>query len=185
MLGAVFAYLFWHAPAEGAGGDGYVERLAAFHRALAGAPPPGFRGSWSVELDRPPWDGAPHVRFEDWYLVEDWAALGALNDAAVTAPRRAPHDAVAGLAGEGRGGVYALHRGEVGGPAAWAGWVVKPRGAPYPEFEARLADAAAGGAVVRRQMVLGPAPEYAVLADGPRTLPWPATATGPRPVEDR
>jgi hypothetical protein len=181
----VLAYLFWHAPAEGAGADAYVARLAAFHRALAAAPPAGFRGSWSVRLERPPWEGAPDARFEDWYLVEDWAALGGLNDAAVQGPRKEPHDAVAGVAGEARGGVYALHQGEVVGPAPWVGWVVKPRGAPYPEFEARLADAAEGGAVLRRQMVLGPAPEYAVLADGPRALPWPATATGPRRLEER
>ena len=185
MLRAVLAYLFWHAPADGAGGDGYVARLAAFHRALAAAPPPGFRGSWSVALERPPWDGAPEVRFEDWYLVEDWAALGALNDAAVQGPRKEPHDAVAGVAGAGRGGVYALHHGALDGPAAWAGWVVKPRGAPYPAFEAQLGEAAGGGAVLRRQLVLGPAPEYVVLADGPRALPWPATATGPRAVEER
>jgi hypothetical protein len=33
--------------------------------------------------------------------------------------------------------------------------------------------------VLRRQMVLGPAPEYAVLAGSDPGLPWPARATGP------
>jgi hypothetical protein len=33
--------------------------------------------------------------------------------------------------------------------------------------------------VLRRQMVLGPAPEYVVLAAAEPSLPWPARATGP------
>jgi len=63
--------------------------------------------------------------------------------------------------------------------------VTKPPGAPYHTFEPELraaVDAAGGGAVLRRQMVLGPAPEYAVLAPGAPDLPWPARATGPHAV---
>ena len=72
--------------------------------------------------------------------------------------------------------------GAVEGPAAWAGWVVKPHGEPYETVEARLreaVDASGGGTVLRRQMVLGPAPEYVVLAASEPSLPWPARATGP------
>jgi hypothetical protein len=138
-----------------------------------------------VRLEAAPWDAGPGEPIEDWYLVDDWTALGTLNDAAVRAPREDAHDAIATLATNGAGGLYVLQHGTVDGAAPWAGWVVKPRGAPYPEVEAQLADAAAGGAVLRRQMVLGPAPEYVVLADGPRALPWPATATGPRALEER
>ena len=96
--------------------------------------------------------------FEDWYLVEDWAALGALNDAAVRAPREAAHDAVAAMAASPAGGLYAPQHGSLDGPAPWAGWVVKPLGEPYETFEPRLhaaVDAAGGGVVLRRQMVLG------------------------------
>jgi hypothetical protein len=178
----MLAYLFWHEPHADVDPDRYVARLNAFHRALADAPPPAFVRSWSVRLDVPAWDGGPS--FEDWYLVEDWAALGTLNEAAVRTPREDAHDAIAALATDGAGGLYALQHGTLDGPAPWAGWVTKPPGAPYDTFEPELRAAvdAAGGAVLRRQMVLGPAPEYAVLAPGAPDLPWPARATGPHAV---
>jgi hypothetical protein len=180
----MLAYLFWHEPRADVDTDAYVARLQAFHAVLAAAPPPSFVQSWSVRLDVAPWDAGPaRLPFEDWYLVEDWAALGTLNAAAVRAPREEAHDAIAAMATNGAGGLYALQHGALAGPSRWAGWVVKPPGEPYATFEPRLRDAvdeAGGGAVLRRQMVLGPAPEYALLAAGEPTLPWPVRATGPR-----
>jgi hypothetical protein len=176
----MLAYLFWHEPHADVDADRYVAHLNAFHGALTHAPPPGFVRSWSVRLDQAPWDGGP--AFEDWYLVEDWAALGTLNEAAVRAPRDGAHDAIAALATNGAGGLYLLQHGTLDGPAQWAGWVVKPQGEPRDPFEARLRDAAGTGAVLRRQMVLGPAPEYLVLAEREPALPFPARATGPRPI---
>jgi hypothetical protein len=179
----MLAYLFWHEPRPEIDSDRYVALLQAFHRALAAAPPPSFVRSWSVRLDEAPWNGGP--AFEDWYLVEDWAALGTLNEAAVRAPREDAHDAIAGLATNGAGGLYLLQHGALDGPPPWAGWVVKPQGEPYETFEPQLraaVDAAGGGAVLRRQMVLGPAPEYALLAAREPALPWPAHAIRPRPV---
>jgi hypothetical protein len=180
----MLAYLFWHEPRPEVDIDRYATRLQDFHGALAAAPPPSFVRSWSVRLDVAPWDSGPaRAPFEDWYLVEDWAALGTLNDAAVRAPRGDAHDAIAAVATNGAGGLYLLQAGALDGPAPWAGWVVKPQGEPYATFEPQLhaaVDAAGGGAVLRRQMVLGPAPEYALLAAREPALPWPARATGPR-----
>jgi hypothetical protein len=179
----MLAYVFWHEPRPEVDVDHYVGQLQAFHRALAAAPPPSFLRSWSVRLDAAPWDSGPaRAPFEDWYLVEDWAALGTLNDAAVRAPREEAHDSIAALATNGAGGLYLLQHGTLDGPAPWAGWVVKPQGEPYETFSPRLraaVDSAGGGAVLRRQMVLGPAPEYAVLAGREVELPRPARATGP------
>jgi len=179
----MLAYLFWHEPHDGVEPGPYVERLQAFHRALAAAPPPSFLRSWSVRLAAAPWDAGPaRAPFEDWYLVSEWAALGTLNEAAVRAPRDAAHDAIAAMATNGAGGLYLLKHGTLDGPAPWAGWVVKPQGEPYDTFEPRLCaavDAAGGGALLRRQMVLGPAPEYALLAAAEPDLPWPVRATGP------
>jgi hypothetical protein len=177
----MLAYLFWHEPRPDVDADRYVALLEGFHRALAAAPPPSFVRSWSVRLEVAPWESGP--AFEDWYLVEDWAALGTLNEAAVRAPREDAHDAIAALATNGAGGLYLLQHGTIEGPAPWAGWVVKPPGERYATFEPQLraaVDAAGGGAVLRRQMVLGPAPEYLVLTDTEPALPWPARATGPR-----
>ena len=179
----MLAYVFWHEPRPEVDVEHYVGRLQAFHRALAAAPPPSFLRSWSVRLDAAPWDSGPaRAPFEDWYLVEDWAALGTLNEAAVRAPREAAHDSIAALATNGAGGLYLLQHGTLDGPAPWAGWVVKPHGEPYETFAPQLraaVDAAGGGAVLRRQMVLGPAPEYALLAGREVDLPQPARATGP------
>jgi hypothetical protein len=178
----MLAYLFWHEPRPEVDRDRYVARLGAFHAALRAAPPPSFLRSWSVRLETAPWDAGPAEPFEDWYVVADWAALGTLNDAAVRAPREDAHDAIASLATNGAGGLYALQHGVLEGPAPWAGWVTKPVGAPYAEFEPDLrvaVDASGGGAVLRRQMVLGPAPEYVVLAADEPALPWPARPTGP------
>jgi hypothetical protein len=181
----MLAYLFWHQPRPDVDEDDYVARLQAFHDVLREAPPRGLRGSWSVRLRAAPWDGGPEGLFEDWYLVDDWETLGGLNDAAVSAPRKEPHDTIAHMATNGRGGLYKVLAGSVDGPAPWAGWLAKPEGAPYPEFNPEIQEAARSGgegAVLRRQMVLGPAPEYLVLAERPATLPWPVTETAPRPL---
>jgi hypothetical protein len=159
----VLAYVFWHWPREGTSPDRYAENLVAFHRALAASPPPGFRGSRVLELDGAPWcpvSGALRP-LEDWYFVDDFTALGALNEAAVSGARRAPHDGAARLAAGGAGGVYRrLGDGPLldSGPARWFG---KPADAPYPAFLAALPQS--GAEVWQRQLVLGPAPEFCVL----------------------
>src|SRR4051812_50056967 len=129
----MLAYLFWHEPAPGVDPDRYVELLRAFHAALHGAPPAGFVRSWSVRLDAAPWDGGPAQPFEDWYLVEDWAALGALNEAAVHAPPGPAHDATKALATNGAGGPSAPLPGPPPGPPAGAGGGTNPAGPPSPE----------------------------------------------------
>jgi hypothetical protein len=167
----VLAYVFWHLPATDAGR--YEEQLAAFHAALR-ADRPGWLGpTTTVGVDALPWlGGAPG--YEDWYAVADFAALGTLNEAAVTGARKPPHDAAAASAGPGTAGVM----GHVAGARLeaapdWAAWLDKPSGVAYEDFHAELAAALAPGAGAwMRQMVLGPAPEYCVLADAPFELPW-------------
>ncbi|MEA2269292.1 MAG: hypothetical protein QOD55_9 [Solirubrobacteraceae bacterium] len=184
----MLAYLFWHEPRPDVDHDRYIQLLQGFHEVLRSAPPRGFRGSWSVRLETAPWDGGPAGVFEDWYLVDDWETLGGLNETATRAPRDEAHDAIAHRATNGKGGLYKLLHGTVDGPAPWAGWLTKPQGARYAEFNPEIAAAADSGgdaAVLRRQMVFGPAPEYVVLAQRPATLPWPVTETAPRPLPDR
>lgn len=160
----MIAYVFWHRAAPRS--DGYEERLVAFHAALAAHPPAGFRGSRAFRLDGAPWLGGEGTPYEDWYLVESWAALGALNTAAVSGARALPHDAVAALSREGQGGVYApLHGAEP--LAGEVSWLAKPAGTSYAEFHAQLA----GRPVWQRQMVLGAAPEYVVEEPA---VGWPA-----------
>src|SRR5438045_911881 len=96
------AYVFWHRPAEDVARSDYEERLRAFHATLESP-------SGSFRLHTLPWKAVDG--YEDWYLVEDWAALGELNEAALAPARRAQHDAAAAASVAGWGGVYRLLHG--------------------------------------------------------------------------
>jgi hypothetical protein len=160
---AMLAYVFVHQPARGVGLQQYVSRLAGFHRALAVAPPAGFVKSWVWHLGTGPLGEA----FEDWYLIEDWASLGALNHAAITGQPKAPHDQVAPLAASGAGAIYQLVYGAPTMAAKYRIRVAKPIGVRYETFQPRLEQAAgADGALWKRQMVLGPDLEF--LIDSPK-----------------
>jgi hypothetical protein len=145
------AYLFWHTPAEGVATDDYESALRDFHDTLS-VPSASFR------LAVLPFEA--RAGYEDWYLVEHWRELGELNLAAVAAPRRAHHDAVAHRSAHGWGGVYGLLRGPAHPPHA-VRWMAKPAELAYDAF----LDSLNAGAVWQRQMVLGPAPEFCLAGD--------------------
>jgi hypothetical protein len=118
--------------------------------------------------------------YEDWYLVADYGSLGVLNEAAAGRGHRSRHDDVAALAGPGAGGVYALLEGEPGAPAlAAAGvavWVVtRPQASVAGALAHGLGPAellgdgmdGATSSLWRRQLVLGPAPEFCLVAPEP------------------
>ncbi|HUJ34098.1 MAG TPA: hypothetical protein VLW51_02735 [Solirubrobacteraceae bacterium] len=168
----MLAYLFWHRPSSGQPVGSYEAALVAFHRRLRDVAVPGLVASGTARVRGVPWiDGDG---YEDWYAVDDYAALGVLNDAAVDAAHAEAHDLVALAAGVGAGGLYALERGPIDTPAGYATWLTKPSGVGYPSFREQLAAHTAGERVTvwRRQMVLGPAPEFRVTAG--RELDMPA-----------
>ena len=157
----MLAYVFWHSRSSDVGPHEYERALVRFHEALAAAPPPGFAGSSAHAVDGIGWLAGD--AYEDWYIVERWDDLGALNETAVDARRAATHDAAARIVRDGVAGIYRLRAG--GEPLPSDGdalWTRKPRGVPYDEFRAALAPL--GAALWQRQMVLGPAPEFCVLA---------------------
>lgn len=165
----MLAYTFWHWPLPGA--EKYEERIAQFQAALAASPPPGFRGGVTLRHEAAPW--LPGPAYLDWYMVDGFADLEALNEAAVTASRQGPHDAVAALARGGAGGVYKLRTGRAGPRfARVAHWFHKPAGMRYDELFAGLANLP--GSIWMRQMVLGPSPEFVLFALGDIALPFPA-----------
>jgi hypothetical protein len=188
----VLAYLLWHRPSEGVERAAYERAADGFHRSLAHAPPAGFRGSAVYRAEELPWLSPANVAdqrhgYEDWYLVDDFAALGVLNEAAVARGHRTAHDEVARRMGHAAGGVYGLLEGAVSfGPERVTVWVDRPPGASPPTVAGLLGDGmdAQRAALLRRALVLGPAPEYCVLADEPPAgvaatrLPagWTATA---------
>jgi hypothetical protein len=179
----VLAYVFWHRPREDADLDAYEEAQLAFHRSLARARPVGMRCSALFKLDEVPWavhradtealdSGRPG--YEDWYLLDDFAALGVLNEAAVGRGHRSTHDDAARRYGGGAGALYTLLEGgrsDVGAlatPLAEANvaiWVARPAGARRRELGELLGDGMdpEHASLWRRQLVLGPAPEFCLL----------------------
>lgn len=171
MMDGLLLYLFWHQPAADQPLESYEQALIAFHRRLRDVTVAGLVATGSARVEGLPWmagDG-----YEDWYAVDDYGALGVLNDAAVDAAHSDAHDLVAFAAGFGAGGLYSLERGPIDAPAGYCLWLTKPSGVTYPDFRVQLAAQTAGETVTvwRRQMVLGPAPEFRVTAGRQLSMP--------------
>lgn len=169
----MLAYVFWHWRRPEVAAAAYEALQLGFHAALAEAPPPGFLRSALLALAGAPWANEGGAAYEDWYLLEGSGALDPLNDAAVSAGRRVPHDAAAGAAHGGTAGLYRLRLGTPPRRPAVAYWFAKPEGMSYAELWRRLGPVAAQPetAVWGRQMVLGPAPELCVQAATEVALP--------------
>jgi hypothetical protein len=189
----VLAYLFWHRPQDPAAIEAYEQAQLCFHRSLKHRPPVGLYGSAVFRLAGLPWlarapgaepgpSGQGDVGYEDWYLLEDYAALGVLNEAAVGRGHRTPHDLLARRSGAGAGGLYGLLEGDhaelaqragVLGEAPLAIWIARPPGRPPGTQPGVLAELLGDGmeprqaSLWRRQLVLGPAPEFCLLAREP------------------
>ncbi len=169
----MLAYLFWHRPREGVAVERYEQSQIAFHRSLARKPPAGLRASATARLQEVPWREqglqAPELSYEDWYLLDDFAALGVLGEAAVGRGHRTAHDDAASGFGSGAGGLYGLLEGEVAaqqpGAAPLAIWVARPPGSAGGSCADLLADGMDPhrSSLWRRQLVLGPAPEFCVM----------------------
>lgn len=165
----VLAYILWHWPGPGVDAASYERDELDFHRALTAAAPAGFRSSAVFRSAGAPWIPAGEAGYEDWYLLSGYSALDVLNDAAVAGARTEPHDRVAAAVGGMAAGLYALRTGKPPSPDELvAVWLAKPRGTPYADFYARLEPwtSRAGVSLWRRQMVLGPTPEFCLLAAG-------------------
>jgi len=152
----------------------YEAAMRSFHQSLAASAPRGFHQSWSLAVQGLPWANRGEAVYEDWYLVDDFAALGMLNEAAVNAPHGEPHMAVARMASGGKGGVYALAHG-ICEPAQirYASWFAKPAGMTYATCLRQLAAITnqPGAALWQRQMVLGPGPEFCLHSGEELLLP--------------
>jgi len=197
----LLAYVFWHRPRDRAQRDAYEHALCTFHRSLARRAPAGMVASAVYRVAELPWrTGSPLVdgeldapAYEDWYIVEDFASLGVLNEAAVGRGHRSSHDEAAHRYGAGTGALYALLEGEpsasVLAGAALAVWVARPAGSAGDSRQGPLAELLGdgmdphGASLWRRTLVLGPAAEYCLLGRevpsgvGAARLPQGWTAT--------
>lgn len=171
----MLAYLFWHWPQPGVDSETYVEHLVGFHRTLNEHKPVGFQGSRVFRFHGANWLETKGEAFEDWYLVDDSAALDRINEAAVTGPCEAPHNFVAREAAGGTAGLYRLRRGEIVDDVRHALWLAKPDRMSYADFYATLDLVIAGAALWGRQMTLGPTSEFVIHSATPVQLPAPLT----------
>jgi hypothetical protein len=163
----MIAYVFWHWPSADHATDEYEQLQRAFHAALAKSAPSGFMRSVVFAITgKAPWlGGSPS--YADWYLVEDSAALDALNVAAVSGICEEPHNEVARAMAAGAGSLLTLRGEGDSDPDLTAArhltWLTKPRPMPYADFYTAAA-APQGSSFWRRTMVLGPNPEFGILS---------------------
>lgn len=160
----MLAYVFSHRPAGGVDIGDYEAALRRFHATLASAPPNGFVSSSTFMVGN---------RYDDWYLVENSAALDVLNEAAVTGVRSHAHNAAARMAVDGVGKLYSLAGGE---PPSGPGYEMrfsKPAGTSYADLYERTQPYSGrpGASLWRRMMVLGPPPEFCLIAPSEIELP--------------
>ena len=85
----MLAYVFWHRPLDGVDTEVYERAEVGFHESLRHVPPAGFRGSAVFRVAELPWlpttsftTEAGAGGYEDWFLLEDYTAMGVLNEAA-------------------------------------------------------------------------------------------------------
>lgn len=170
----MLAYVFWHWPQPEVDRELYRTHLVEFHQTLARNKPPGFHFSTVFQLSGATWLDTDGSAFEDWYLVDDSAALDPLNDGAVSGACEEPHNRVAREADGGTAGLYRLRDGKVDlANTRYAIWLSKPSGVSYQSFYELLQpsvkdyDAALWG----RQMTLGPTTEFCLVSRTPIKLP--------------
>lgn len=175
----MLAYLFWHAAPDGAVAAEYEKTVVRFGAALADSQIPGLLDNASFAIGRTPWLG--ERGYEDWVWLEGSWALDALNERAVSGAMTAPHDAVAKATRHGGfGGLYYLVAGEHRMPAdSKVFWLSRPRGIAWRDvLPSIIRSASAEVAVWRRQMVLGPAPEFALIGPPDLSLAVPRGWSG-------
>ena len=165
----MIGYVFWHRAAAGVSPEEYEGATSRFHRSLAAEPPGGFVASVCFRVEALAWLEGEGVGYEDWYVVEDFADLGVLNEAAVGRGHATSHNAAARLSTHGTGGIYRLLDGVARFEhVRMATWITPARGRHTPALEDFLADGIdpARAILWRRQLALGPAPGLCLLTHG-------------------
>lgn len=160
----MIAYQFFHHLEDGADEVEYEAGLRHFHVALAEAGIPGFVGSRTYQTD----DG-----YFDWYVMETSAALDLVNDAAVSGARSPLHETVARHAVDFAGKLLKLAAGRYDPEFLFEIRFSKPRGMTYADLYRRLEPwtGRPDTSAWRRMMVLGPGPEFSLLARTEEVLP--------------
>jgi hypothetical protein len=170
----MLAYVFWHWRQPSVDARVYEPDLAQFHQTLRSNKPIGFQRSVVFQINDAAWLNTNGPAYEEWYLLDDSAAMDRINYAAVNGPCEDPHNRVARNAAGGVGGLYRLRAGsEVLERAKFATWFSKPPGVSYTNLDAQLQPMLSGtdATLWTRQMVLGPTTEFCLHSTSNLSLP--------------
>ena len=170
----MLAYIFWHRPFPHVDRKLYEDALMRFQSDLPRRKPPGFIAAGSFRIEPVPWLG-DLPGYEDWCLLEGSWAMDPLNAFAVAAPMQPSHDRAAAQMQDGHGGIYAHVAGE-NPPAAQSTvyWLTRPRGIQWQAALDPVRARCPQANIWRRQMVLGPATEFAVEVPGGAAIEVPS-----------
>ncbi|HKU75466.1 MAG TPA: hypothetical protein VJR02_16255 [Pyrinomonadaceae bacterium] len=175
----MLAYVFWHWPQPSIERGTYEDHLRQFQETLSVNKSSGFQQSVVFRIRGASWLNTSDDAYEEWYLLDDSAAMDPLNQAAVSGACEEPHNRVAREAADGTGGLYRLREGiETLDLAKFAIWLSKPAGVSYKTFYADLQSLTSqpGVALWGRQMTLGPTTEFCI--HGQTSIELPAGYSG-------
>ncbi|NIV14892.1 MAG: hypothetical protein GWN62_27585 [Aliifodinibius sp.] len=170
----MLAYVFWHFRKYEVNSEAYETRLTRFHEVLNAQKPSGFIRSYIFRFPRIDWLPSQVEVYEDWYILENSAALDVLNVAAISSPCQQAHDQAANQVAEGKAGLFRLRVGKSQLEyTPFVYWLAKPEGMIYDDFFAILSPwtSQEQASLWGRQMVLGPTPEFCLRAPEPLNLP--------------
>src|ERR1700752_4799150 len=170
----MLAYVFWHWPQADIDRSAYEDHLREFHQTLAANKSSGFQRSVVFRIRGASWLNTSDEVYEEWYLLDDSAAMDRLNEAAVSGACEEPHNRVAREAADGTGGLYRRREGVSNlEQAKLVIWLSKPPGVSYKTFYADLQSLTSqpGVALWGRQMTLGPATEFCIQSQSTIELP--------------
>ena len=144
----------------------YEASLLAFHERLKSAGIEGFRSSSTSIVRKIPWVADCDCH-EDWYVLDDWATLGALSQASISGEQKAAHDLVTHSSSIHAATLYSLRHGTYKLDAPVAVWFFKPENMAMWVMEELLAPYLdlPGSSLWQREMALGPAPEFCFLGE--------------------
>jgi hypothetical protein len=115
--------------------------------------------------------------YVDWYVLSSFADLGPIREVAYRSPWVDAHRAAARLWGSGGAALYSTpHRTGPPAPTGRVAWFSAPSGRGRALLDRWRRDGPPRGTLWRRQLSLGPSPEYCYLGNAvpPPTLVSPA-----------